>query len=89
LFSLRQGIWFFGRAAPLIGGRVMTITRTPRRSEEERLVTANELADRWGVHRDSVYRIPQGQLPYLKLGPRTRRYRWVDVVDYEQARRVG
>lgn len=53
------------------------------------MVTANDLAGRWGVHRDSVYRIPKELLPYLKLGPRTRRYRWVDVFEYEQARQVG
>ena len=68
----------------------MTITPMPRRGQEpERLVTANDLAERWGVHRDSVYRIPKELLPYLKLGPRTRRYRWADVVEYELARRVG
>ena len=68
----------------------MTTTLMPRRrGEGERLVTANDLADRWGVHRDSVYRIPQGQLPYLKLGPRTRRYRWTDVLEFEHARQVG
>ena len=62
----------------------------PRRGQEaEKMVNANDLAERWGVHRDSVYRIPKELLPYLKLGPRTRRYRWVDVLEYEQARRVG
>ena len=68
----------------------MTVTSMPRRGQElEKLVSANQLADRWGVHRDSVYRIPKELLPYLKLGPRTRRYRWTDVVEYEQARLVG
>ena len=61
----------------------------PRRGGGERLLTATDLAERWGVHRDSVYRIPKALLPYLKLGARTRRYRWVDVLAYEQARRVG
>ena len=68
----------------------MTVTPMPRRGQElEKLVSANQLADRWGVHRDSVYRVPKEQLPYLKLGPRTRRYRWADVVEYEEARLVG
>ncbi len=68
----------------------MTIPPMPRRGQEpERLVTANDLAEHWGVHRDSVYRIPNELLPYLKLGPRTRRYRWTDVVEYELARQVG
>ena len=68
----------------------MNVTPMPRKGREpERLVTANELAERWGVHRDSVYRIPKELLPYLKLGPRTRRYRWADVLEYEQARQVG
>jgi len=68
----------------------MTVTQIPRRrGREEKLVTANNLAGRWGVHRDSVYRIPHNQLSYLKLGPRTRRYRWSDVLEYEQERQVG
>ena len=68
----------------------MTVTSTPRRGQElETLVSAKQLADRWGVHRDSVYRVPKELLPYLKLGPRTRRYRWTDVLEYEQARLVG
>ena len=68
----------------------MTTLPMPRRGQEPaKLVTATDLADRWGVHRDSVYRIPHSQLPYLKLGPRTRRYRWADVLEYEQARQVG
>jgi predicted DNA-binding transcriptional regulator AlpA len=68
----------------------MTTIPTPSRGQTpEKLVTANELADRWSVHRDSVYRIPHSQLPYLKLGPRTRRYRWSEVLEYEQARWVG
>ena len=68
----------------------MTITPMPRKGREpERLVTANDLAERWGVHRDSVYRIPKELLPYLKLGPRTLRYHWADVLEYEQSRQVG
>lgn len=53
------------------------------------LVTAKEIAERWRVHRDTIYRIPDTDLPYLKLGPQTRRYRWEDVLRYEREHLVG
>ncbi len=61
----------------------------PRRSrDDDALVTANVIAERWGVHRDSVYRIPTSELSFVKLGPRTRRYRWADVLEYERRRTI-
>ncbi len=53
------------------------------------MVTAAEIAERWQVHRDTVYRIPESELPSVKLGPKTRRYRWTDVVAYEAACLMG
>ena len=41
------------------------------------------------MHRDTVYRIAESELPYVKLGPATRRYRWTDVLEYEATCRVG
>lgn len=59
-----------------------------RRPDEDGLVSADWIADRWGVHRETVYRIPAMRLPYLKLGPKTRRYRLSDVIAYEQQQTV-
>ncbi len=62
----------------------------PRRQpQDDTLVTAAEIAERWAVHRDTIYRIPPNELPYLKLGPNTRRYRWEDVKAYEESSFVG
>ena len=52
-------------------------------------ITADKLARRWSVHRDTVYKMPTADLPYMKLGPNTRRYRMEDVEAYEQSRVVG
>ena len=49
----------------------------------ETLLTAQDLAGRWGIDRDTVYRIPARTLPYLRPTPRTRRYRPADVRAYE------
>ena len=56
---------------------------------EARFITAEELARRWSMHRDTVYKVPTSELPYMKLGPNTRRYRIADVEAYERASRVG
>lgn len=65
------------------------VTPMPRRNpEDDSLITAAEIAERWGVHRDTVYRIPGDRLPFLKLGANTRRYRWEDVKKYEKRSRV-
>ena len=67
-----------------------SIPLMPRRQPgPETLVTAAEIADRWLVHRDSVYRISESELPYVKLGPSTRRYRWKDILEYESSHLVG
>ena len=60
-----------------------------RRPEGDVLVSATEIAGRWGVHRDTVYRIDPAELPYMKLGPRTRRYRFRDVLEYERRKLIG
>ena len=66
------------------------VPQMPRRhSGPETPVTANQIAERWQVHRDTVYRIAESELPYVKLGPATRRYRWPDVLEYEATCRVG
>ena len=64
-------------------------TMPRQHSGRDSLVTAAEIAERWQVHRDTVYRIPESELPSVKLGPKTRRYRWTDVVAYEAACLMG
>lgn len=67
-----------------------TIVPMPeRRPGGERLLSAAEIAERWGMSRDTIYRIPPDNLPFVKLGARTRRYRLRDVVAYEQDRTRG
>lgn len=46
--------------------------------------TADQLADRWQISREKVYRIDADDLPYLKLGSRTKRYRLEDVRQFER-----
>lgn len=60
-----------------------------RTTQQAPFITAEELAKRWSVHRDTVYKMPTADLPYMKLGPNTRRYRMEDVEAYERARVVG
>ncbi len=68
----------------------MNVPQMPRKKrDDDTLVTAADLSARWAVHRDSVYRIAPDELPFLKLGRGTRRYRWADVVEYERRRTVG
>ena len=61
-----------------------------RRPEPDDLLTAAQLAKRWGVHRDSVYRIAPEVLPFVRLplGHR-RRYRLRDVERYEEEHTEG
>ena len=63
--------------------------RGPTSVRGSALLTAADLAERWRVARDSIYRIHRSQLPFVRLGRRTRRYLVEDVIAYEQARRVG
>ena len=68
----------------------MTIPTMPRRAwEEDTLVTADEIAVRWKVHGDTVYRLPPQRVPYVRLGPGRRRSRWADVLAYETSNTVG
>jgi len=67
----------------------MTVIPMPRkRPDEGSLLTATDLARRWRMHRDSIYRIPAELLPYMKLGRNTRRYRPEDVAAFEEQQRV-
>ncbi len=52
-------------------------------------MTADNIAERWQVHRDTVYRISESDLAYVRLGPATRRYRWKDILEYESSHLVG
>ena len=62
----------------------------PRRSRDaDTFVRAAEIARRWGVSRETVYRIASRELPCFKFGPRTKCYRWDDVLHYEQTHRLG
>jgi hypothetical protein len=63
--------------------------RSDDKPKPSELITADDLAKRWGVHRDTIYRLPGTALPYLKLGPNTRRYRLADVLAFENGKRVG
>lgn len=56
-------------------------------NDEERHLTAEELADRAGVSLHTVYRWNSrgGGPPYLKLG-RHARYRLADVIAWEKSR---
>lgn len=55
-----------------------------------RLLTAVQVADRLGVHINTVKHIPASELGYYRLGTRgDRRYDVDDLVDYMRARRVG
>ena len=58
-----------------------------RRPELGDLLTPAELAKRWSVCRDSVYRLSGEELPFIRLGKR-RRYRLTDVLAYEEKRSV-
>ena len=53
-----------------------------RREFVDACLSPEQLAERWGVSRDTVYRITKGQLHYFKVG-RQRRYRVADIEAYE------
>ena len=68
----------------------MNVIGTPDgQREDTALMTAKQVARRWRVSRDTVYRVPAVYLPYLKLGPNTRRYRLSDVLAYEETSLIG
>lgn len=56
----------------------------------EPLHTVDDLVERWGFCRDTIYRIPAELLPYMTLGPKrgARRYRLEDIEAYEARCRV-
>ena len=58
----------------------------PRKRDPEYL-TAKQVADRWGLNVESVYRIPRDELPYIQVPPGSRnprrRYPVDVIVDYE------
>ena len=50
----------------------------------ETLLSREQLAQRWNVHRETVKRWERaGRLPALCLGPRLKRYRLADVLKIE------
>ncbi len=55
-------------------------------TQPQHLFTAGDLAERWRISRDAVYRIPLAALPFLRVGPKrgARRYRREDIEGYEQ-----
>ncbi len=61
-----------------------------RRSRDaDTFVRAAEIARRWGINRETIYKIDPSKLPYYMFGPRTKCYRWDDVLQYEQTHRLG
>ncbi len=54
-----------------------------RRPEPDSFITPAELAERWRVSRDWIYRLSADDLPFVRVGWR-RRYRLADVVAYEE-----
>lgn len=56
--------------------------------DETRLITAGDLADRWGCSRQHVYNLLHRGLPSLKLG-RSRRFRVADAEAWLEAQQGG
>jgi predicted DNA-binding transcriptional regulator AlpA len=55
-------------------------------AEQDRLLTADEVARVLGVHRKRVYALP---LPRIMLSEKCVRYRWSDLVAWLESRRVA
>lgn len=54
-------------------------------NEEETFLSRQELCRRWGVSRDTLRRRERsGELPCLKMGTNTIRYRLSDVIEFER-----
>jgi excisionase family DNA binding protein len=70
-----------------------TGTTTPVRdlaSHEKRYLTTSDLANYWGVSRRHIHKqIEQGDLPAVKLGPRSIRVSTQDALDFERRRTVA
>ena len=64
----------------------MSVLPFPRRPDPDLgvLLSVRELASRWRLCTDTLYRMPARRLPYLRIG-RRRLYRLDDVVSYEQS----
>ena len=55
-----------------------------RRPAERKWLSSKEVAERFAVHVDTVYRIPPSVLPFIRIRPgRRRRYLIEDVERYE------
>lgn len=54
--------------------------------DERRLLDANELAQKLGVHPATVFRLRKEGLPYIKVSPKVVRYDLEDVVAWMKAR---
>lgn len=65
------------------------VVQLPRRDPPplEPLYSAEQLAERWGMPVDTIYRIPAAHLPYTRVGPKrgARRYRLQEIEAYEQS----
>lgn len=54
-------------------------------SEADRLLTPQQLADRWTIKPSTVYSMTRaGQLPTVRIGPRLYRYRLEAIEQYER-----
>lgn len=54
-------------------------------SEAERLLTPEDLADRWTIKKSTVYAMTRaGRLPTVRVGPRLYRYRLEAIEQYER-----
>ncbi len=64
----------------------MSVLPFPRRPDPDLgvLVSVSELASRWHLCADTLYRMPARRLPYVRIG-RRRLYRLDDVRSYEQS----
>jgi excisionase family DNA binding protein len=51
----------------------------------DRLLTAEELAERWAVRKERVWRLTrEGKLPVVNLGGRNKRYRLDAIEEFER-----
>jgi excisionase family DNA binding protein len=56
-------------------------------SHDKRFLTTDDLANYWGVSRRHIHKqIEQGDLPAVRLGPRSIRVATEDAIDFERRR---
>lgn len=67
----------------------MTEIPFPRRPRptDPKFLTAQQLADRWGFHVETIYRLSARRLPYIRLCGQ-RRYDLADVEAFEAGEKV-